>query len=67
MKEFRLIFETGNAAFDGPEELLVYRIGRTVHEAFKTVKSSTLEQLKEGLTVRDVNGNAIGRIQYIER
>lgn len=67
MSELRVIFQTDNAEFEGTEVQKVYQMATALHRAFQTVKASDLETLKDGITLRDLNGNAIGRAQYIER
>ncbi len=67
MSELRVIFQTDNAEFEGTEEQKVYQLATALHRAFVQVKAATMEDLKNGLTFRDLNGNAIGRAQYIDR
>jgi len=65
MKEVRLIFETTNAAFDGTNEYYLAAVQAVFRDALSKLHTEHMIDLQQGLTMRDPNGNAIGRLQVI--
>lgn len=65
MKEFRgleLTIDGGNAAFGGSPEDAMAEVTRIVREAVLPFLSTSHP---EGLGLRDINGNTVGRIEVV--
>lgn len=63
MRSFRLAFATDNAAFDDDARPEIVRILR---EIAAEIESNEPDELFPNRTIRDVNGNDIGRFYHKE-
>lgn len=62
MASLRVLISTDNAAFtDMPNA----ELARILRDAASKVETATNRTLKDGIALRDVNGNTVGRVQLI--
>lgn len=62
MATLRVLITTDNAAFEDHPNT---ELARILVDAAGKVKAATNRTLKDGIALRDVNGNTVGRVQLV--
>ena len=60
MSTFRLLVDLDNAAFEDPTEL-----ARIVRSVADSPDIASMAAMRDGVSLRDINGNTVGRWQVI--
>lgn len=63
MATLRVLIDTDNAVFE--DQGIHHELARILRVAADKVEGGTRRDLKDGITLRDVNGNTVGRAQLV--